>query len=135
MIFRLWDPSRLCRTQKLASRLKESASCSPMTFCSQLNALYGAVLSNLGEDELAHKTLQTAHQLNARDRAVGDILFIATIMVARKRQAAEDYPDALCYYQDAAKPKASGAGASSWHSGNLFTDGPIGAGSNRERNS
>src|SRR5262249_55112198 len=64
-----------------------------------------------------------------------DTLFIATIMVARKRQAAEDYPDALCYYQDAAKPKASGAGASSWHSGNLFTDGPIGAGSNRERNS
>jgi hypothetical protein len=63
------------------------------------------VLSNLGEDELAHKTLQTAHQLNARDRAVGDALFIATIMVARKRQAAKDYPDALRYYQDAAKQK------------------------------
>jgi len=71
----------------------------------QLNALYGAVLSKLGEDELAYKTLQHAHQLNGQDPAVGDALFIATIMVARKRQAAKDYSEALRYYQDAAQQK------------------------------
>jgi tetratricopeptide (TPR) repeat protein len=71
----------------------------------QLNALYGAVLSKLGEDELAYATLRHAHQLNAQDPAVGDALFISTIMVARKHQAAKDYPQALRYYQDAAQQK------------------------------
>lgn len=71
----------------------------------QLNALYGAILSKLGEDEAAYKTLQHAHQLNAQDPAVGDALFIATIMVARKHQAAKDYPEALRYYQEAAQQK------------------------------
>jgi tetratricopeptide (TPR) repeat protein len=71
----------------------------------QLNALYGAILSKLGEDEAAYKTLQHAHQLNGQDPAVGDALFIATIMVARKHQAAKDYPEALRFYQDAAQQK------------------------------
>jgi tetratricopeptide (TPR) repeat protein len=71
----------------------------------QLNALYGAVLTKLGENELAYKTLQHAHQLNSQDPAVGDALFIATVMVARKYQATKNYPEALRYYQDAAQQK------------------------------
>src|ERR1035441_3174590 len=68
----------------------------------QIAALYGAVLSKLGEDLPAYQALQHAHQLNAQDAATADFLYFATLAVARKAQSARQYPDALRYFQEAA---------------------------------
>jgi Flp pilus assembly protein TadD len=72
----------------------------------QLAALYGAVLSKLGEDLPAYHALQHAHELNAQDSATADLLYLATLSVARKAQSARQYPDALRYFHEAAKLKA-----------------------------
>ncbi len=72
----------------------------------QLAALYGAVLSKLGEDLLAYQALQHAHALNAQDSATADLLYLATLSLARKAQSARQYPDALRYFHEAAKLKA-----------------------------
>jgi len=72
----------------------------------QLAALYGAVLSKLGEDLPAHQALQHAHELNAQDSATADLLYLATLALARKAQSARQYPDALRYFHEAAKLKS-----------------------------
>lgn len=72
----------------------------------QLAALYGAVLSKLGEDLPAYQALQHAHELNAQDAATGDLLYLTTLSLARKAQSARQYPDALRYFREAAKLKA-----------------------------
>src|SRR5712672_206680 len=72
----------------------------------QLAALYGAVLSRLGEDLPAYQALQHAHELNAQDAATGDLLYLTTLALARKAQSARQYPDALRYFHEAAKLKA-----------------------------
>lgn len=71
----------------------------------QLSALYGAVLSKLGDDVTAYQVLQHAHQLNAKDGPTGDLLFLTMLSVARKAQSARQYPEALRYLQEAAKLK------------------------------
>ena len=71
----------------------------------QLAALYGAVLSKLGEDLLAYQALRHAHGLNAQDSATADLLYLTTLSLARKAQSARQYPDALRYFQEAAKLK------------------------------
>ncbi len=71
----------------------------------QLAALYGAVLSKLGEDLPAYQALQHAHQLNAQDAATADLLYLAVLSLARKTQSARQYPDALRYFHEAAKLK------------------------------
>jgi Flp pilus assembly protein TadD len=71
----------------------------------QLVALYGAVLSKLGEDLPAYQALQHAHELNAQDAATGDLLYLTTLGLARKAQAAGQYPEALGYFHEAAKLK------------------------------
>jgi protein O-GlcNAc transferase len=71
----------------------------------QLAALYGAVLSKVGEDLPAYQALQHAHELNAQDGATADLLYLATLAVARKAQSALQYPDALRYFHEAAKLK------------------------------
>jgi len=72
----------------------------------QLAALYGAVLSKLGEDLPAYRALQHAHELNPQDSATADLLYLTTISLARKVQSARQYPDALRYFHEAAKLKA-----------------------------
>jgi tetratricopeptide (TPR) repeat protein len=71
----------------------------------QLAALYGAVLSKLGEDIPAYQVLQHAHALNAQDSATADLLYLTTLSLARKAQSARQYPDALRYFREAAKLK------------------------------
>lgn len=71
----------------------------------QLAALYGAVLSKLGEDLPAYQALQHAHELNAQDAATGDLLYFTTLSLARRAQSARQYPDALRYFHEAAKLK------------------------------
>ncbi len=72
----------------------------------QLAALYGAVLSKLGEDLPAYQVLQHAHELNAKDSATADLLYLATLSLGRKAQSAGQYPDALRYFHEAARLKA-----------------------------
>ena len=69
----------------------------------QLNALYGAVLSKLGEEMPAYQFLRHAHELNAQDAATGDLLFLTGLSLARKAQSARQYPDALRYLDEIAK--------------------------------
>jgi tetratricopeptide (TPR) repeat protein len=71
----------------------------------RLAALYGAVLSKLGEDLPAYQALQHAHELNAQDPAVADLLFLTTLSLARKAQSARQYPEAQRYFQEDAKLK------------------------------
>jgi tetratricopeptide (TPR) repeat protein len=71
----------------------------------QLAALYGAVLSKLGDNLPAYQALQHAHQLNAQDGATADLLYLETLAVARKAQSARQYLDALRYFHAAAKLK------------------------------
>ncbi len=72
----------------------------------QLAALYGAVLSKLGEDLPAYQALRHAHELNAQDSATADLLYLTTLALARKAQSARQYPEALRYFHEAAKLKA-----------------------------
>ena len=69
----------------------------------QINALYGAVLAKLGEDQAAYATLRHAHQLNPQDKATEDLLFLTTLGMGRKSQNAKEYADGLRYFQEAAK--------------------------------
>jgi tetratricopeptide (TPR) repeat protein len=69
----------------------------------QLNALYGAVLSKLGEDLAAYQALRHAHQLNPQESGTVDLLYIATLGLARKSQAARQYSDSLRYLVEAEK--------------------------------
>jgi len=66
-----------------------------------LNSLYGAVLANLGEAAAAYPPLHRAHELNPQDRATGELLYGATMVLAHKSQSAREYPDALRYYGEA----------------------------------
>jgi tetratricopeptide (TPR) repeat protein len=69
----------------------------------QLNALYGAVLSKLGEDVQAYQSLRHAHELKADDAGTGDLLFLTGLSLARKAQDARQYPDALRYLDEIAR--------------------------------
>jgi len=69
----------------------------------QLNALYGAVLSRIGEDLPAYRALYHAHQLNPQDSRTVDLLYMTTLGLAQKSQGAREYSDSLRYLQEAAK--------------------------------
>ena len=72
----------------------------------QLNALYGAVLLKLGEGLPAYEALHHAHQLNPQDSGAGDLLYMATLELARKglsQEGTQQYSDSLHYFDEAAK--------------------------------
>jgi tetratricopeptide (TPR) repeat protein len=69
----------------------------------QLSALYGAVLAKSGEDRAAYQALRHAHQLNLQDKGTEDLLFLTTLGLGRRSQSAKEYPDALRYFEEAAK--------------------------------
>jgi Flp pilus assembly protein TadD len=69
----------------------------------QLNALYGTVLLKLGEYLPAYQALHHAYQLNPQDSRTGDLLYMATLELARKNQDAKLYSDSLRYFEEAAK--------------------------------
>jgi protein O-GlcNAc transferase len=79
----------------------------------QLNALYGAVLLKLGEDLPAYDALRHAHQLNPQDSATVDLFYMTALSLGQKSlgqknggqktQPAQQYSDALHYFEEAAK--------------------------------
>src|SRR5207302_2042430 len=66
----------------------------------QLNGLYVAVLSKLGEDLAAYQTLRHAHQLNVEDSGTADLLYSATLELARKSQGGRRYSDSFRYFEE-----------------------------------
>ncbi len=68
-----------------------------------LTALYGAVLAKLGEDLPAYQTLRHAHELNAQDPATADLLFLSILKLGYKSGESGQYPDAIRYFEEAAK--------------------------------
>lgn len=67
-----------------------------------LNALYGAVLWKLGEEQPAYRVLQHAHELNPGNSGTVDLLYTASLELASKSQGMRRYSDALQYCQQAA---------------------------------
>ena len=68
-----------------------------------LNALYGAVLAKLGEQDRAYDVLRHARQLNPQDSSTADQLYMTTLKLADKSQAERNYSSALRYFEEAAK--------------------------------
>src|SRR5215470_2821633 len=69
----------------------------------QLNALYGAVLLELGELERGYATLHHAHELNPEDAGIAELLYRAALALAQKGQQAQQYTESLRYLEEAAR--------------------------------
>jgi tetratricopeptide (TPR) repeat protein len=95
---------RMGRFEEACSPIAKAVRRWPDIF--QLNFLYGAVLAKLGEDLPAYQALGRAHELNRQDAGAEEQLYRATLVLARKSQAARQYPDALRYFGEAAKLRA-----------------------------
>jgi tetratricopeptide (TPR) repeat protein len=70
-----------------------------------LNSLYGAVLAKVGEYDQAHEVLLHARQLNPQDSSTADLLYLTTLKLAEKNRGAQQYSNALRYFEEAAKLK------------------------------
>lgn len=92
---------QLSRFEEARTPLANALASWPDIF--QLNALYGAVLSKLGEDLQAYQSLRHAHELSAQDAPTGDLLFLTGLSLARKAQSARQYPDSLRYLEEIAE--------------------------------
>ena len=68
----------------------------------QLNALYGAVLSKLGEDLAAYTALHHAHELNPQEPETVNLLYATTLELAQKSKSAGQLADSLRYLNEAA---------------------------------
>ena len=68
----------------------------------QLNALYGAVLAKLGDNRAAYQALHHAHQLNPQDAGTVDLLYAASLALARSSKQEAQYADSLRYLEEAA---------------------------------
>ncbi len=69
----------------------------------QLNALYGVILTKLGEDVSAYRALQKAHDLNPQDTETADLLYSISLQLAQKSRSVRDFSNSLHYLQQAAK--------------------------------
>ena len=96
-----FDFARLNRFAEAREPLAKAVKRWPDLF--PLNALYGAVLYNLGEERPAYEALSRAHELNPHDPGAADSLFQITLSLARKSLASKQYAPAQRYLTEAAK--------------------------------
>ena len=68
-----------------------------------LNALYGATLEKLGDDDHAYLVLRHAQELNPQDVPTADSLYFLSLKLAQKNQTTKNYSNALPYLGEAAK--------------------------------
>jgi tetratricopeptide (TPR) repeat protein len=68
-----------------------------------LNALFGAVLHNLGEEGPAYEALRHAHELNPQDPGTATSLYEVTLSLGEKGLASKQYAASLRYLSEAAK--------------------------------
>ena len=90
---------RLNRLEDARAPLADALARWPDLF--PLNALFGAVLSKLGEDLPAYRSLRRAHELNPQDPGSSELLYSVTLTLAKKSQDAHAYSDALRYLDEA----------------------------------
>jgi len=67
-----------------------------------LNALYGAVLWNLGEVSPAYQALHRAHRLNSEDPGTTALLYQSVLAMAQQSEEAHRDSEALRYLEEAA---------------------------------
>jgi Flp pilus assembly protein TadD len=96
-----FDYARLNRFEEAREPLERAVKRWPDLF--PLNALYGAILYNLGEERSAYEALRHAHGLNPPDQGVIDSLYQVTLSLARKSQADGQYPASRQYLAEAAQ--------------------------------
>ena len=92
---------QLNRLAEARTALASAATRWPDVF--QLVALYGTVLAKLGEDLPAYQTLHHAHELNPQDPPTADLLYLSILKLGYKMGEGGQYPDALRYFEEAAK--------------------------------
>ncbi len=68
-----------------------------------LNALYGATLLKLDDEDKAFDVLKHAQELNPQDSGTADSLYFLSLKLAEKSQQAKQYSAALNYLDEAAK--------------------------------
>jgi len=68
-----------------------------------INALYGTILSKLGELGPAYEALNHAHNLNPEDLGTRDMLYTAALAIADERRDVQQYSDSLKYLETATK--------------------------------
>lgn len=68
-----------------------------------LNVLYGAVLLKLEDAPGAYKALRHAQELNPQDAETTDLLYKASLILARKDQSAQHYTNSVRYLEEATK--------------------------------
>jgi type IV pilus assembly protein PilF len=69
----------------------------------ELNALYGAVLYRLNEQQTAYSVLRHAHELNPQDTESRDLLYRVSILLAQQSLAAQQFAVSLRYLVEAAQ--------------------------------
>jgi Flp pilus assembly protein TadD len=92
---------QLNRLAEAKTALAASATRWPDVF--QLAALYGAVLAKLGDDLPAYQALHHALDLNPQDSPTSDLLYLSILKLGYKMGEGGQYPDALRYFEEAAK--------------------------------
>ena len=65
------------------------------------NALLGATLFTLKEDEAAYPVLAHAYELNPQDTDVASLLFKVSILLAQQRWSEKEYRESLGFLQKA----------------------------------
>ncbi|HEV2348983.1 MAG TPA: tetratricopeptide repeat protein [Terriglobia bacterium] len=96
-----FDYARLNRFEEARGPLARAVQRWPDLF--PLNALYGAVLYNLGEERPAYEALSHAHELNPQEPGVNDSLYRVTLSLAKKSLASELYSASQRYLAEASK--------------------------------
>ena len=91
---------QLKRFEEARGPLERSVQRWPDLF--SLNALYGAVLWNLGDVLPAYQALYHAHQLNSQEASTTTLLYQSTLELAHRSEGAAADSDALRYLQEAA---------------------------------
>ena len=94
----------LCRS---AGAVGESRSVAAGIFGA--NALLGATLYMLHDDERSYEAPSYAHQLNPEDAGTTDLLFKTTVSLAQQRFSRKEYKRSLVYLQEASQLRPENA--------------------------
>jgi tetratricopeptide (TPR) repeat protein len=73
------------------------------------NALLGATLYMLKDDERAYQTLSYAHRLNPADADTTDLLFKTSVSLAQQSFSRKEYRRSLGYLQEASQLRPENA--------------------------
>src|SRR5262249_19146836 len=96
-----FDENGRAHVAEMRAPLEKAVALRPDFFGS--NALLGATLYTLKDDEPAYRFLDHAHQLNPRDTDTEELLFKVSVALAKKRFMKKEYTDCLNYLRKGAQ--------------------------------